>query len=391
MNGRIRVLELFHEYLNPSENWAFRMIDNVPDCDIVVGAKRFKKCNFYPPRFDYLEFPLRRIEQKTEAPWTRAFNKLVAELTRLYPWYLAQYVGRVDLVHSHFSFVGWQYRNLAKRLGVPHVISFYGYDYENLPFTEPVWKDRYPVLFREADLFVCEGEHGASILKGMGCPPEKIKVARLGVDTRRIPFLLRNKERSELKLLQIASLVPKKGHVYTVKAFVEALKTCPNMTLTIVGKDYDGLKDELLALLDQHKAQDKVTFLDFIDFDTLHQFMSDYHVFIHPSCYTADLDCEGGAPVVLLDAQATGMPVISTTHCDISDEVLHEKTGLLAPEKDVPALASYIERFYDMDESTYHAFCRNGRSHVENRYDTKLNGTLLRDIYSSLLHRNADR
>lgn len=39
---------------------------------------------------------------------------------------------------------------------------------------------------------------------------------------------------------------------------------------------------------------------------------------------------EGGAPIALLDAQATGLPVLSTRHCDIPFEVEHERTGLLA-------------------------------------------------------------
>ena len=38
------------------------------------------------------------------------------------------------------------------------------------------------------------------------------------------------------------------------------------------------------------------------------------------------MDCEGGAPIVLLDAQATGLPIISTKHCDIPDEVSHKKS-----------------------------------------------------------------
>ena len=66
--------------------------------------------------------------------------------------------------------------------------------------------------------------------------------------------------------------------------------------------------------------------------------MEGYHVFIQPSCYTATRDCEGGAPLVLLNAQATGMPVITTTHCDIPDEVIHNETGLLTAERDIEGL-----------------------------------------------------
>ncbi len=71
----------------------------------------------------------------------------------------------------------------------------------------------------------------------------------------------------------------------------------------------------------------KITFIDSINFEKLHEFMKNYQVFIHPSCYTDQRDCEGGAPIAILDAQATGMPVISTTHCDIPDEVIDKMVG----------------------------------------------------------------
>ena len=120
------------------------------------------------------------------------------------------------------------------------------------------------------------------------------------------------------------------------------------------------------------------------DYASLYAFLGGFDVFIHPSCYAADRDCEGGAPVVLLDAQATGMPVIATTHCDIPEEVVHGETGLLSAEKDVARLAESIRFFYRLEEEDYQPWSLAARRHVETNYDAKKSGLQLKAVYQSL-------
>ena len=122
-----------------------------------------------------------------------------------------------------------------------------------------------------------------------------------------------------------------------------------------------------------------------VNYETLYKTLEGYDVFIHPSCYADDRDCEGGAPVVLLDAQATGMPVIATRHCDIPDEVVHQKTGMLSNEKDIVGLAQSIEYFYNIDDRMFQAFSNNARNHVEENYNIVENSKNLRSIYTGIL------
>ena len=113
--------------------------------------------------------------------------------------------------------------------------------------------------------------------------------------------------------------------------------------------------------------------------------MSNYHVFIHPSCYAANRDCEGGAPIVILDAEATGMPVIATTHCDIPEEVLHNVTGLLSAEKDVSALAESISTFYKMSNETYQQFSNAARKHVVEKFNIQVCANQLQAVYNKIV------
>ncbi len=399
----IRVLHLFHEYLNTTENWAYRLINCLKNCKVYVGSEVFLKNNFYSGNFNYFIFPLADLaydikkNTKVNTP-VYFFKKVLFRLNTLLFKNYKQYLfsqskaEKIQIIHSHFSFVGYEYLNLGKKLKVPHIVSFYGFDYEWLPINYPEWQERYKKLFKEADLFICEGTVGAKTLEGAGCEAKKIRVVNLGVNPEKIFYYHREKQVNKLNLLQVADFTEKKGHVYCIEAFKKALKDCPDMTLTLVGKDLDGTKKGLYKTLlgGNGTFRDKIIIIDRVDFDSLHQFMHNYDVFIHPSCYTEKKDCEGGAPVVLLDAQATGMPVISTKHCDIPDEVIHEKTGLLSDERNVDQLVKSIERFYRMDQQEYDFFSKNARKHIEQHYDIKKNALMLEKVYEEALHM-ADR
>ena len=381
---KLKVLHFFSSYLNITENWAHQLLYNTPNCDVVVASKKFLRCNFYSKEFQYIVFPFQQIENVQNNFSTKLFNRIISYSLKAYPWYVSKVCGKCDLMHSHFAPIGWHYMKLAKKLNIPHIVSFYGRDYEKLLFHEPIWKKRYQELFREVDLFFCEGSHGANKLQKMGCSENKIVIARLGVDVNQIPYFDRSKRPNELNLLQIASFREKKGHKFSLQAFMNALKICPNMTITFVGPDKQGIKNKLQKQIKSHNIEQKVSFVDLIDNNKLHSFMKDYHVFIHPSCYTEDRDCEGGAPVVLLDAQATGMPVISTTHCDIPDEVIHEQTGLISPERDINHLTESILNFYKMGKDQYSQFASKARQHIQDNYNIKNNAVFVKQLYNSI-------
>jgi colanic acid/amylovoran biosynthesis glycosyltransferase len=245
-----------------------------------------------------------------------------------------------------------------------------------------VWRERYRQLFAKAALVLCEGRHGANEIIKLGCPGEKVSIQHLGIDTAAIARTARMKKSGELQLVQIANFREKKGHIYTAQAFRQALADCPNMTLTFVGRDTENLRRGVGDALGE--ATSHVQFLDTVDFHKLHDFLADFHVFIHPSISAANGDCEGGAPVVLLDAQATGMPVIATRHCDIPEEVRDGETGLLADEKDVAGLAAAIRRFYTMEQREYDEFCTRAVAHVTAEYDAARNAAVLRQRYDAL-------
>ncbi len=393
---KIKILHLFNQYLPQTENWSYKLIKNTPDVDVFIGAKAYLKNNFYDPQFSIAEHPFSDLDHLNARLDKRYFFQALQKI-----WikglkfglgtpekYILKFAKEkeVEIVHAHFADVAWHFKSIPENLGKPFVISFYGWDYEQLPTIQPAFQKHYQELFKKADLIVCEGKHGAQILEKMACPPEKLKVISLGVEPQNIPFHQRHKEKGELHLLQLATFNEKKGHIYSVKAFAKALRNCPNMTLTLIGgAGTGGIKKEVVDFIEANDLGDKIKILGHLDYSQLYTYLKDFQIFIHPSCYSKDRDCEGGAPIVILDAQATGMPVISTYHCDIPGEVKDGQTGLLAPEKDIAELARHIQKFYEMGEEEYGVFAQEARKHVCQYFDSSQNAAQMRALYESLL------
>ena len=75
-----------------------------------------------------------------------------------------------------------------------------------------------------------------------------------------------------------------------------------------------------------------------------------------------------GTPVVLMEAQACGLPVVSTYHSGIPEVVKDGESGFLVPEKDVDALAEKMEYLINHPE-LWPKMGEAGRKHIERNYN----------------------
>lgn len=390
----MKVLHLHKDYLPLTQQWVYLLMKHLPDVENHIAAQHYLQHNFYDTNFRFVTNHLDsvfRFNNQLDKRHPKAI--LQKALIKSLPFFLGKtdqqlirYVKEqnIDLIHAHFAPVAWQFRRLI-RLKIPFAVSFYGYDYEHMPFLYPIFINRYRWLFRHAQAFICEGTHGAEKLEQMGCPTEKLKVVPLGVQIKATRYFDREKKTGTLKLVQVASFAGKKGQVDTLKAFYIAQKECPNLQLTLVGGPREPtIKRQVLSFIKEKKIETIVTIMDHFEYNNLAQFFRNYHVFIHPSQYTFDRDCEGGAPVILMDAMASGLPIITTTHCDIPFVVKHGKTGFLSQEKDIAQLAHYIKHFYEMDQDTYNQMSRAARNHVVENFDITTNAAELKQVYSEM-------
>lgn len=350
----MKTMHFFHSYLHPTEQWAYNLLRNLPRAEVHVAARYYLKYNFYDRGFHYCPSIYGDlIARDFSLPWNKLQNwlpKLFAKsIYRIWDKesaFFAEYARDkgIDLLHAHFGPTAWLFREVVTITKLPLVISFYGYDYHFKIKREPVFEKRYRQLFDLATLVTAEGPHGASQLEKLGCPANKIKVLPLGIKLKAsLPERRRHFTGKNFRLLQIASFAKKKGQIHTIQAFKHALLTYPDLELTLVGNEREeGLRAEVEQYIQNHSLADKVQILDWIDYQQLHPFMSEYDAFIHPSLHTPDGDCEGGAPTILLDAMAAGLPIISTRHCDIPFVVGEGAWSWLAEEGDIKGLTDGI-------------------------------------------------
>ena len=256
---------------------------------------------------------------------------------------------RPQVLHSHFGYRGWADLPLARRFGPAHVVTFYGHDVTMFPRTWPVWRRRYAELFAAADLFLCEGPFMAGSLVELGCAESKVRVQRLGVELDRLPCrprVLRDGE--PVRILIAGAFRPKKGIPAALEAVAVSRARGRDLRVTVVGGSNGSTIEEaerarIEGEVRRHGLDDIVTFAGMVPYLRLLRELERHHLFLSPSVTAPDGDCEGGAPVTIIEASATGMCVVSTTHCDIPEVVQDGVTGLLVPEGDEEALGEALD------------------------------------------------
>ncbi len=296
---------------------------------------------------------------------------------------------KIQILHSHFGTVAWGDIKAAQKAKVKHIVTYYGQDVNYFPQQDARWYQRYRQLFAHIDHVLCEGPFMAKTIINMGCPAEKVSVHHLGIAIDKIPFKPRQWQRAiPLRILMAASFQEKKGFPYALEALGILQHELP-IEITIIGDAKNESrslieKDMILAKIKKHKLDTKIRMLGFQPHQTLFEEAYKHHLFLSPSVTSSDGDTEGGAPVSLIEMAATGMPIVSTTHCDIPNVIQHQKSGLLATERDVDGLVEHLNYFIAHPEK-WNEFAKAGRKRVEQEFQVEIQSDRLSKIYKSLV------
>lgn len=291
---------------------------------------------------------------------------------------IAQQGGHYDVVHAHFGNNGLRAAAYL-RAGVLQgnlVTTFHGFDVSRVLARDP---RAYSPLFATGQLFLPISEHWRKQLIAMGCPAEKTFVHRMGIDCRRFPIATRI-SREVVKLVSVARLVEKKGLEYALRAVAELIHRGYSMRYDIVG---DGpLRAELETIIGALDVGDHVRIVGQREQTEVSRLLLDADIFLAPSVTDSRGDQEG-IPVAIMEAMATGLPVVSTLHSGIPELVEAGRTGFLVPERDCAALMRALEELAKKPDLRT-AMGRAGRATVEAQYNIdSLNDELL-DRYTTV-------
>jgi glycosyltransferase involved in cell wall biosynthesis len=140
--------------------------------------------------------------------------------------------------------------------------------------------------------------------------------------------------KTALHLLFAGTWLDRKGVYYLADAFNRVAKKMPNLRLTVAGCSVSEaeVKDCFAAEL-----RDRVAVIPFVTRDDMVAVYAGHDIFVFPSLVE-------GMPLTLLEAMATGMPVVTTNTCGMADVVEDGVNGLLVSAADGDELAGGIER-----------------------------------------------
>lgn len=285
---------------------------------------------------------------------------------------------RCMLVHAHFGWSGRDSVAAADRLDIPLVTTFYGRDISEAGRARR--RHPYARLFERGSLFVCEGPTMAGRLGAIGAPESRIRVVPIGIDLEQFPFADRP-PREPLVIVQCARFVEKKGIDLTLEAFARARSAIGPCELVLIG---DGpLRPEVETRIARLDLDSSVRLTGLVSHDEYRRIAASAHLCVQPSRTAADGDSEGGAPVVLLEMQAMGVPIVATAHADIPFVVPHPDD--LVPENDVEALADAIVRVANESDEDRRRSAVEARDFIVRRHDASVSSQAVERTYDEAL------
>ena len=240
---------------------------------------------------------------------------------------------RPDVVLAQYGPTGVRAAAACRAANVPLVVHFHGYDATRYRTLERFGVG-YRALFEQASGVIGVSQAMLAQLRTLGCPADKLHHIPYGTDIQQ--FCGANPASAPPRFLAVGRLVEKKAPHLTLLAFARVVEHVPDATLTMVG---DGpLRGICQDLIEGLQIANSVTLLGAQPHERVRDEMAAARGFVQHSLQAADGDCEG-TPVAIIEASASGLPVVATRHAGIPDVVLHERTGRLVTERDVAAMA----------------------------------------------------
>jgi glycosyltransferase involved in cell wall biosynthesis len=341
--------------------WVPRWASKVLQRPVVPRSSEFDGIGVVHPAYPVLP---RRLLYLTVAPVMAAVSR------RAYRTALATTGAR--FVHAHTIYPsGSAARRLCAETGLPLVLSVHGSDlYTNL--VRPTWAREVRRTISAASVIVCVSTTLARDVVSMaGADASRVVVVPNAYDAAR--FTCQERTRADvLRLVSVGRLAPEKGFDVLIEAVGVALTRGLECRLSVVGAGPE--EDRLRGLIEHLGLEDRVRLAGALDGDHLLTELRDADVFVSSSH-------REGFGVAILEALATGLPVVATQSGGPMDFIGPED-GLFVPPGDADALARAIDSIAgDLD-------CFDGASIARRaleRFSPEVVGAQLVEVYERVV------
>lgn len=177
---------------------------------------------------------------------------------------------------------------------------------------------------------------------------------------------IRRPASAPMTILYVGRIIPLKGIEDIVRAMPEILKRIPGCRLIVVGRvekwrwGTDGFHQKLHKLIQALGLSRRIVFTGNVDYAGMPEVYRRADVLVHPS-YS---ETQG---LVLLEAMAAGVPVVTTRLATIREYITHGENGLLVKPGDVKAISRAVIQVLQKPE-LYKRLVRNAYRTVKTRF-----------------------
>jgi glycosyltransferase involved in cell wall biosynthesis len=297
--------------------------------------------------------PTESLEMRRGIPDPRGFLRL-ARLVRAW---------RPDVVHSHMVHANLMARAVRLVAPVPALVATIHNIYEGGRLRMAAYRLTNGLVDHITIISEAAAER---FIRERIIPKDLVTVVPNGVDPelfRRLPAGVRDELRRSLGLgaefvwLAVGRFEVAKDYPNMLRAFAMMHQRYPEAVLLLVGKG--SLQGETEALVRELNLAGPVRFLGVRN--DVPALTSAADAYVMSSAWE-------GMPMVLLEAAAGGLPIVTTRVGGNQEVVLDRENGFLAPPRDHEALGSAMVRLMELPDAERRAMGERGREHVRAHY-----------------------
>lgn len=280
---------------------------------------------------------------------------------------------QADVVLAEYGQMGVRVLPACRKTKTPLVVHFHGHDASQHDVLD-LHRDDYLRMFDFASAVVAVSRRMRCDLLALGCPEEKLVLNPYGIDTE--TFRATTPADNPPTLLAVGRLVEKKAPHLLLLAFERVLRQAPDARLRVIG---DGpLRGVCDDILEATGIGSVVELLGPQPHQQVAAEMAAARAFVQHSVTAPNGDAEG-TPVAVLEASASGLPVVATRHAGIADAVVDSETGYLIDEYDVDGMADRMLRVIAEPEKAQR-LGQSGRERMIACYERRSRLTRLRTV-----------
>ncbi|MDO8451661.1 MAG: glycosyltransferase [bacterium] len=335
---------------------------------------------------DAFAFPVVKLPSPVDLP---EFPFKMPILNRLfidghYLWGLEKRLEGFDLIHAAETYFHYTQQCLhAKKKGyVKKVIATV---LENIPFNnEGIWgRKQFKRRAREElDLLIALTHKTKDALILEGADPAKIVILPHFIDTKRFrPTTAKRTKKNEFVILFCGRVEAYKG-VFDIVEAARILLNDPGLksfTLKFLMAGH-GIQEKRVLNLERRYGLEPFFSHTSSSYDDMPGLYNQADIFVAPSKSTSTW--EEQYSTVLLEAQASGLPIVTTNSGGIPENV--GDAGLLVEPGNAQAIAESLKRFI-LSITLRQAYAKKARERAVRVHDVKIGAQKLADIYRRVL------